>query len=65
MHGIGREIFKSNFKSFEEKRLFFFAYVTPGFPMSLLKKYQPIWSSRLAGYREHINECVVLLDGLK
>ena len=29
--------------------------------MNVQKKFQPNWSSRLAGYREHIYECLVLL----
>ena len=28
--------------------------VTPRLPMSVHKKFQPIWSSRFAGYREHV-----------
>ena len=30
-------------------------------PLSLLKKFQPIRSSRLSSFREHIHECLVLL----
>ena len=30
-------------------------------PMGLLKKCQPIGSSRSANYREHMYECLVLL----
>ena len=37
------------------------AYVTPRLPMSAHKKLQPIRSSSLAGLREHIYECLVLL----
>ena len=36
-------------------------FFTPGIPVGSLKKFQLIWSSRLAGYREHIYECLVLL----
>ena len=36
-------------------------YVTPRLLMSVQKKFQPIRSSRLAGYREHIYECLVLI----
>ena len=49
-------------KNFEKK--FFeicLAYVTPRPPMSVHKKIQPNRSSRLAGYREHIYERLVLL----
>ena len=38
----------------------FLAYVTPRPPLSVHKKIQPNRSSRLAGYREHIYECLVL-----
>ena len=49
-------------KNFEKKNLdFFLAYVTPRPPLSVHKKFQPNRSSRLAGYREHIYECLVLL----
>ena len=48
---------KKNFKYFN----FFLVYVTSGIPPGFLKKCQPIWSSRLVGYREHINKCLVLL----
>ena len=44
-------------KNFE----FFLAYNTPRPPLSVQKKFQPNRSSRLAGYREHIYECFVLL----
>ena len=44
-------------KNFE----FFLTYVTPRPPMSVHKKFQPNRSSRLAGYREHLYECLVLL----
>ena len=47
------------FKNFEE--IIFLAYVTPRLPMSVHKKCKPIRSSRLAAYREHIYECLVLL----
>ena len=39
----------------------FLAYDTPRPPMSVNKKIQPSRSSRLAGYRQHIYECIVLL----
>ena len=39
----------------------FLTFVTPGTPLGSLKKIQPIWSNRLAGYREHIYECLVLI----
>ena len=39
---------------------FFVAHVNPGIP-GFPKKIQPIQSSRLASYREHIYECLVLL----
>ena len=39
---------------------FFLAYVTPRSPLSVHNKFQPNRSSRLAGYREHIYECLVL-----
>ena len=49
-------------KSFTKKNLeFFLAYVTPRSPLSVHKKIQPNRSSRLAGYRKHIYECLVLL----
>ena len=49
-------------KNFEKKNSnYFIAYVTPRPPLSVHKKFQPNRSSRLAGYREHINECLVLL----
>ena len=47
-----------------EKKVFFefcLAYNTPWPPMSVHKKFQPNRSSRLAGYREHIYDCLVLL----
>jgi len=47
-------------KSFEKKNQIFLAFVTPRLPMSVTKKFQPILSSRLAGYRENIYECLVL-----
>ena len=43
----------------------FLAYVTPRPPRSVHKKFQPNRSSRLAGYREHINDCLVLLYRLR
>ena len=49
-------------KNLEKKILdFFWAYVTPRPPLSVHKKFQPNRSSRLASYREHIYECLVLL----
>ena len=48
-------------KKLEENKFNFLAYVTPRLPMSVHKKCQPIWSSRLADYREHIYESLVLL----
>ena len=30
--------------------------------MGSLKKYQPIWSNRLAGYREHTNVLFYYID---
>ena len=48
-------------KNFEKKKFrIFFAYNTPRPPLSVQKKFQPNRSSRLAGYREHIYECLVL-----
>ena len=44
-----------------KKELIFLAFVNPGIPLGFLKKYQPIRTSRLAGYREPIYECPVLL----
>jgi len=47
---------------FEENNFNFFSvYVTPGLPMSGNKKCHPIRSSRLAGYKEHLYECLVLI----
>ena len=40
---------------------FFLAYITPRPPMSDHKKFQLNRSSRLAGYREHKYDCLVLL----
>ena len=54
-------------KNFEKKNLkkifsnFFLAYVTPRPPLSVHEKFQPNRSSRLAGFREHIYERLVLL----
>ena len=49
-------------KKFWKKKFgFFLAYVTPRPPLSVHKKFQLNRSSRLAGYREHIYECLVLL----
>ena len=49
-------------KNFEKKNFeFFLAYNTPRSPLSVHKIFQPNRSSRLAGYREHIYECLVLL----
>ena len=39
----------------------FLAYITPRPSLSVHKKFQPNRCSRLAGYREHIYECLVLL----
>ena len=52
---------KKNFKIKKKISNVFLAYVTPRPPMSVHKKIQPNRSSRLAGYREHIYECLVLL----
>ena len=41
---------------------YFLAFITPRLPMSVQKKFQPIRSSRFAGYREHIHECLVLVS---
>ena len=35
--------------------------IIPGIPQGFFKNYQPIRSSRLAGYRKHIYECLVSL----
>ena len=40
---------------------FFLAYISTRPPLSVHKKFQPNRSSRLAGYREHIYECLVLI----
>ena len=54
-------------KIFEKKKfeIFFLDFLIslyhPRPPLSVHKKFQPNRSSRLAGYREHINECLVLL----
>ena len=37
----------------------FLAYVTLGIPLGSIKKIEPIRSSRLAGYREHIDTNVL------
>ena len=55
-------MFKDQIENKKKKNSNILAYVTPGLPMSVHKKIQPIWSSRLAGQREHIHECLVLLD---
>ena len=60
----GKKVFKKNFrkkKNLEKKVVFFLAYITHRPPMSVHNKIQPNRSSRLAGYREHIYECLVLL----
>ena len=43
------------------KNLIFLAYKTPRPPTIVHKKFQPNRFSRLAGYMQHIYECVVLL----
>ena len=43
------------------EKIIFLTYVTPEIPLSSLKKCPLIRSSRLAGYREHIFKCLVLL----
>ena len=40
---------------------FFLAYNTRRPPMSVHKIFKPIRLKRLAGYREHLYECLVLL----
>jgi len=40
---------------------FFLAYNTPRPPMSVHKKIKSNRSSRLAGYKQHAFECLVLL----
>ena len=57
-----KKIFEKNL--FWKKRLkiflkFFLAFVTPRLPMSFHTKVQSIRSSRLAGYRGHITQCLV------
>jgi len=52
---LGPELPFENFffilkKNFEEKFFFFLAYNNPWPPMSVHKKFQPIWFNRLAGY---------------
>ena len=47
---------KNNFKNY------FLAFVTPRVPMTAYKKFQPIRSSRSAGYTAHICESLVLLN---
>jgi len=46
-----------------EKKIEFYLslYKTPWPPMSVHKKFEPIWFSRLAGYTQQIYECLVLL----
>ena len=44
---------------------FILAYITPRPPMSVHNKFQPIRSSRLAGYRQHIYirlSCFIIED---
>ena len=48
-------------KNLKKKFRIFLAYVTPRPPLSVHNKFQPNRSSRLAGYREHIYEFLVLL----
>ena len=43
------------------KKYFFFSYYTPGHPWVSTNNVQPNRSSRLAGYKQHIYECLVLL----
>ena len=52
---------KKNLKCFENFFWIFLAYVTTRPSLSVHKKCQPNRSSRLASYREHIYECLVLL----
>ena len=50
---VEKKIFKK--KNLKQKNFeFFLAYVKPRPPLSVHKKNQPILSSRLAGYRQHI-----------
>ena len=49
-----KKMLKKNFR-------IFLAFSTPRPTMSVHKKFQPNRSSRLAGYREHIYDCLVLL----
>jgi len=59
--GVAREK-KGWIKFFWEKiNRFFLAYNTPRPPLSVHKTFQPNRSSRLAGYTQHIYECLVLL----
>ena len=44
-----------------KKNYIYFAFNTARTPISVHKKFQPIRSSRLAGYKQHISECFVLL----
>ena len=53
--GVARE------KFWKKKFRIFLAYDTPRPPLSVHKKFQPNRSSRLAGYREHKYDCLVLL----
>ena len=54
---------KKNFylKKYFEKMSNFLAYKTPRSPLSVHQKFKPIRSSRLAGYKDHVYECLVLL----
>ena len=60
---VENKILKKIFEKILKKKIFnfFLAYIPPRPPMSVHKKIQPNRSSRLAGYREHIYECLVLL----
>ncbi len=50
---------KENKKNVEKKNFEFFS---PWPPMSVHKKFQPIRSSHLAGYKEHMNVLFYYLD---
>jgi len=43
---------KKCLKKIEIKKFDFLGFVTHRLPISVHKKFQPIWSSRLAGYRK-------------
>ena len=60
--GVARGNKIKNLKYLEEIERFDFylAYVTPRLRMSVHKKCQPVRSSCLAGYWEHVYECLVL-----